>query len=46
MSRPTRAPLSETDRQPLPPLEAGERLDRATFHARYEAMPSGTRAPR
>jgi len=33
-------------RQPLtlPPLEAGQRLDRATFHARYEAMPPGTRA--
>jgi len=26
----------------LPPLTAGQRLDRATFHARYEAMPSGT----
>src|SRR4051794_41052270 len=28
----------------LPPLVEGERLDRATFHARYEAMPPGTRA--
>jgi Uma2 family endonuclease len=28
----------------LPPLEAGQRLDRATFHARYEAMPPDTRA--
>ena len=28
----------------LPPLVAGERLDRATFHERYEAMPPGTRA--
>ena len=28
----------------LPPLAAGQRLDRATFHARYEAMPPGTRA--
>ena len=28
----------------LPPLEAGQTLDRAEFHARYEAMPIGTRA--
>src|SRR4051794_617328 len=28
----------------LPPLVAGQRLDRATFHERYEAMPPGTRA--
>jgi len=28
----------------LPPLREGERLDRETFHARYEAMPPGTRA--
>lgn len=28
----------------LPPLTVGQRLDRATFHARYEAMPPGTRA--
>lgn len=28
----------------LPPLHPGDRLDRATFHARYEAMPHGTRA--
>lgn len=27
-----------------PPLVAGERLDQRTFHARYEAMPSTTRA--
>jgi Uma2 family endonuclease len=27
-----------------PPLVAGERLDRATFHNRYEQMPEGTRA--
>jgi Uma2 family endonuclease len=26
----------------MPPLIAGERLDRATFHERYEAMPPGT----
>lgn len=30
--------------EPLPPLEAGELLDQPTFHARYEAMPPGTRA--
>jgi Uma2 family endonuclease len=28
----------------LPPLEAGQRLDQPTFHARYEAMPPRTRA--
>ncbi len=28
----------------LPPLVAGQRLDQATFHARYEAMPPETRA--
>src|SRR3954449_2210202 len=28
----------------LPPLVAGQRLDRATFHRRYEAMPPDTRA--
>jgi Uma2 family endonuclease len=28
----------------LPPLVAGQRLDRATFHERYEAMPPDTRA--
>ena len=26
----------------VPPLVAGEQLDRATFHERYEAMPPGT----
>lgn len=31
----------ETD---LPPLENGDHLDQKTFHARYEAMPEGTRA--
>lgn len=30
--------------QKLPRLEAGDRLDQPTFHARYEAMPSGFRA--
>lgn len=29
---------------PLPPLVAGQRLDRASFHERYEAMPPETRA--
>ena len=28
----------------MEPLENGERLDQPTFHARYEAMPDGTRA--
>ncbi len=28
----------------LPPLIEGQRLDQPTFHARYEAMPPGTRA--
>src|SRR5258708_20592793 len=31
-------------RLPLPPLQNGDHLDQKTFHARYEAMPSGTRA--
>src|SRR5262245_16858001 len=29
---------------PPPPLVAGERLDRATFHDRYVQMPENTRA--
>ncbi len=28
----------------VPPLVAGQQLDRATFHDRYEQMPAGTRA--
>jgi Uma2 family endonuclease len=43
--------LSSTERTPaeakettLPPLENGDHLDQKTFHARYEAMPAGTRA--
>jgi Uma2 family endonuclease len=36
--------MSTIERQKAPPLEAGQRLDRATFHARYEAMPPETRA--
>ena len=44
---PTRPqPLADGDAaaSSLPPLEAGEHLDRRTFHARYLAMPRGTRA--
>ncbi len=29
-------------RKALPPLVDGQRLDRATFHERYEAMPPET----
>lgn len=39
--------MSTVDRpgpKTLPPLVAGQRLDRATFHERYEAMPPRTRA--
>jgi hypothetical protein len=36
--------MSTVDRSVLPPLVAGERLDRATFHERYEAMPPNVRA--
>ena len=39
--------MSTTDRaesRTIPPLIDGERLDRATFHERYEAMPPDTRA--
>ncbi|HWE35905.1 MAG TPA: Uma2 family endonuclease [Isosphaeraceae bacterium] len=39
--------MSTGDRQgrwTLPPLAAGQRLDQPAFHARYEAMPPGTRA--
>ena len=39
--------MSTTDRPrtvTLPPLVEGQRLDRATFHERYEAMPPRTRA--
>jgi Uma2 family endonuclease len=34
--------VNRPGRRTLPPLVAGQRLDRATFHARYEAMPPGT----
>src|SRR2546421_12890321 len=36
--------LDRPDATTLPPLVAGQRLDRASFHERYEAMPPGTRA--
>jgi hypothetical protein len=36
--------MSTVDRPVAPPLEAGQRLDRLDFHARYIAMPSGTKA--
>jgi hypothetical protein len=39
--------MSTIGREPaltLPQLVNGERLDRATFHERYEAMPPKTRA--
>jgi Uma2 family endonuclease len=36
--------MSTIHRPQSPPLEPGQRLDRATFHARYEAMPPETRA--
>jgi Uma2 family endonuclease len=34
--------IERPDRQVLPPLVAGQRLDQPTFHERYAAMPSGT----
>jgi Uma2 family endonuclease len=36
--------MSTIHRPKTPPLESGQHLDRATFHARYEAMPPDTRA--
>ena len=36
--------LDRLGQRVVPPLVAGERLDRVTFHERYEAMPPGTRA--
>lgn len=36
--------VGRPERKVLPPLVAGQRLDRATFHERYEAMPPDTRA--
>lgn len=34
--------IERAEARTLPPLEEGQRLDRATFHERYEAMPPGT----
>ena len=36
--------VDRPERRLLPSLVAGQRLDQPTFHARYEAMPPGTRA--
>ena len=36
--------LDRPETKTLPPLVDGQRLDRATFHERYEAMPPHTRA--
>jgi Uma2 family endonuclease len=36
--------LDRPERLTVPPLVAGQRLDRATFHDRYEAMPPNVRA--
>jgi Uma2 family endonuclease len=48
MSTLPKAPRSAAEARPqemiLPPLENGDHLDQKTFHARYEAMPEGTRA--
>ena len=38
------APYAAPTESRLPPLEAGDHLDQATFHERYEAMPAGFRA--
>jgi Uma2 family endonuclease len=37
-------PGAVTSPKGLPPLQPGERLDQATFHERYGAMPRGVRA--
>jgi Uma2 family endonuclease len=42
MNLPSPARVTRPDK--LPRLVPGERLDQKTFHARYEAMPPGTRA--
>ncbi len=39
-----RTPQPQAQEPEIPPLEPGDRLDRKTFHERYEAMPEGTRA--
>ena len=38
------SPHATLPRPHLPPLEVGDHLDQATFHARYEAMPANFRA--
>ena len=38
------SPYTDLSEPHLPRLEAGDHLDQATFHQRYEAMPSGFRA--
>lgn len=38
------APPPTSVAEPLPPLEAGDQLDQATFHQRYAAMPPEFRA--
>jgi Uma2 family endonuclease len=38
------AEMSTVERTSAPPLEAGQRLRQPEFHARYHAMPPGTRA--
>ena len=36
--------VEDLETETVPPLEAGQRLDQATFHRRYEAMPPNVRA--
>ncbi len=38
------ASIPKSSSAEIPPLEAGDLLDRITFHERYEAMPPGVRA--
>ncbi len=44
MSIDSTTPAPPAESTTLPPLVAGQRLDRATFHERYSAMPSHVRA--
>ncbi len=41
---PTRSPTRRKPPSSIPPLENGDRLTRAEFHRRYEAMPENVRA--
>src|SRR5438105_4972420 len=41
---PSGSPMEPLGAAEILPLEAGDHLDQKTFHARYEAMPPGTRA--